>query len=36
MNDARREVTRTDRPTTEMVRCAVLAAAGSSDLSADT
>jgi hypothetical protein len=36
MNDPRREVTATRRPTIEMVLCAVLAAAGSSDLVAGT
>jgi hypothetical protein len=36
MNDARREVTGTDRPTIEMDLCAVLAAPGPSDLVADT
>jgi hypothetical protein len=36
MNDARRAVTATRRPTIERVHCAVLAAAGSSDQVAGT
>ena len=36
MDDARREVTGTSRPTIEVTRCAVLAAAGSSDVVAST
>ena len=36
MNDARPEVTATRRPAVQMMLCAVLAAAGSSDLVAGT
>jgi len=36
MNDARREVTEAGRPALEMILCAVLAAAGSSDQVAGT